>query len=86
MDLFGGVDAKIAGAREVMAYRARLDAGDAAPRDTLVMYSAGLGYNIRERIRIGVDAEFMKRRSALASRGYQSNRVFASLAWGVRPQ
>jgi Putative beta-barrel porin 2 len=86
MDLLGGVDVKVVGGRDVMAYKTRLGAVPAPPRDTHVLYGAGLGYNLRERIRIGIDAESSRRTSAFAPRGYRSNRVFASLAWGVRQQ
>lgn len=72
--------------RDVIEYRARLGSEDAVPRDTLVSYGGGVGYSFRQRLRIGVDAERSTRRSALASRGYTNNRVFASLTWGVRPQ
>ncbi len=85
-DLFGGVDVRVLGGREVIAYRAVLDAAAPAPRDSVVIYGGGVGYNVRDRLRVGVDAEHSTRSSGLAPRGYTGNRVFASLTWGVRQQ
>jgi hypothetical protein len=85
MELFGGIDVKLLGGRDVMNYRG-LDGGGDAGRDAVVTYGFGLGYNVRERVRIGVDAEFLERTSPDAARGYTNNRVFGTLVWGVRAQ
>lgn len=85
MELFGGVDVKITGGRDVMGYRA-LAGGEPAGRDTVLTYGGGLGYNLGERTRVGVDADFTRRSSGDAGREYTNNRVFATLVWGVRPQ
>lgn len=83
--LVGGIDVKLLGGREVMNYRG-LDGGGDAGRDTVVSYGFGLGYNVRDRIRIGVDAEFLERTSPDAARGYTNNRVLGTLVWGIRQQ
>ncbi len=83
MDLFGGVDVKLMAGRDVMAYRP-VEAVEIRGRDTVVNYGLGLGYNVRDNIRIGVDADFIERKSAQAPRGYTNNRVFGTLVWGVR--
>jgi hypothetical protein len=84
-ELFGGFDVKIMGGREVMEYR-DLGGDSTAGRDTLVNYGVGIGYNIRENVRVGVDADFLERQSADAPRRYTNNRVFGTLVWGVRQQ
>lgn len=84
MDLFGGLDVRVVAGRDVIQYRAPLDSDVIAPRDRLVLYGGGLGYNIRDRMRAGIDAEHSTRKSELAPRGYAHTRVFASLTWGVR--
>lgn len=84
-DLFGGIDVKLTAGRDTMTYRA-LDSGARVGRDTVVTYGVGVGYNVRDTIRIGVDADFVERTSAEALRGYTNNRVFGTLVWGVRQQ
>lgn len=84
MDLFGGVDVRLGGGRDVIDYRARLDADGLVPRDTVVSYGGGVGYSIGQRLRLAVDGERSTRRSALPLRGYTGNRVFGSLTWRVR--
>lgn len=88
MEMFGGLDVQVSGAREVMNYK-RLAAAapddDAPPRDVYHLYSIGLGFTFRK-IRFGLDGEFSQRRSKSVDRGFENNRVFGTLSWGATPQ
>jgi len=84
MDLFGGLDVRLTGGRDVMNYRPR--AGVAEPgKDAFVVYGAGLGYSLLK-MRFGVDAEIWERESGRAGRGYRNNRIMGSLNWGASPR
>lgn len=84
-DLFAGLDVKVTGGREVMRYRA-LGEAETPGRDVYDVYGAGLGYTLANNMRLGVDAEFSERKSGRAGRGFQNNRIFGTLTWGVNPQ
>lgn len=81
--LAGGFDVRVTGGRESLAYR---NLGVSAPTglDRFIVYGAGIGYRIGTRARLGVDAEHSRRSSdRTADRGFEKNRVFGSLSWGV---
>jgi hypothetical protein len=82
-DLFNRIDVRVTGGREVMAYKP-LAGIPTAPRDVVVMYGGGLGYNLTSKIRIGVDAEHIQRKAEEKSRGYTSDRLLATVVWGVK--
>lgn len=84
-DLFAGLDVKVAAGHDVLNYRPVAGGGSVA-KDTYNVYSVGLGYTVRERIRVGVDAEFYERQSARAGRSFENNRIFGTLTWGAKPQ
>lgn len=88
LELFGGLDVQVSGARDVMNYKRRQDVlpdEDSSDRDVYHLYSFGLGFTVRK-IRFGVDGEFSQRRSAHAGRGFENNRVFGTISWGAIPQ
>lgn len=82
-DLFGGLDVRLSGGQEVLSYKP-LRGTASAPRDRLLLYSLGLGYNVTRKLRVGVDAEFTQRKAEEGSRGYKSDRVMGTVVWGVR--
>jgi len=81
-ELVGPFDVRGTATRQLLAYRAFRGAerpGD----DTVTGYGGGFGYRLRERLRLGVNAEWARRDSDLASdREYRNRRIFASLTWG----
>jgi len=86
-ELVGPFDVRGTGQYQVMAYRGHTStSGSAGPGDdTLTSYGGGFGYRIRERLRIGINADWTERRSELSDdRGYTARRIFASLTWGVQ--
>lgn len=87
--LIGPVDIRATGTHQLMAYRTDQSAGSAAPLagdDTFTNYGAGVGYRIRDRARIGINADWSHRASEISfERTYRNRRVFASVTWGVQP-
>jgi hypothetical protein len=81
-ELVGPFDMRWTGTRQLLAYRAFRGAqrpGD----DTVTGYGGGFGYRLRERLRLGLNAEWSRRDSDLAlDREYRNRRIFASLTWG----
>lgn len=83
--LVGPFDVRLTGTRQLLAYRASRDTLLAARPgdDTVTGYGGGFGYRIRERLRIGLNAEWLGRDSQLSpDREYRNRRIFASLTWG----
>lgn len=80
--LVGPFDVRGTGTRQLLAYRA-IGAAARPGDDTVIGYGGGVGYRLRERLRIGLNAEWSRRDSQLASdREYRNRRIFASLTWG----
>ena len=75
--LFGEVDLQGKVTRSLFDYSARPT--QPSHTDTLDTAGGSLGYNLRNRTRIGLNYEYARRRSpAFASRNYQRRRVFIS--------
>ena len=75
--LFGNVDVQGKATRSKFDYSAR--AAQEGHTDTLDVVSGSLGYNLRNRTRIGLNYEYARRRSpAFELRNYQRRRVFLS--------
>ena len=83
-ELVGPLDLRLTGTRHLMAYRASSTAATERPGDdTLTGYGGGFGYRLRERLRVGLNAEWTRRDSELSlDREYRNRRIFASLTWG----
>ena len=83
--LVGPLDLRLTGARQLLAYRG-LGGGDAAERpgdDAVSTYGGGIGYRLRDRLRLGLNVEWSGRDSDLSDdREYRNRRIFASLTWG----
>jgi hypothetical protein len=86
-ELVGPFDVRVMGSRQLLAYRAdrSLLVSERPGDDTVTSYGGGFGYRIRERIRLGLDAEWTRRSSELSTdREYRGRRIFASLSWGAQ--
>jgi hypothetical protein len=84
--LIGGpFDVKVTGTRQALDYRQSEAPETRGSADTYTSYGGGVGYRLRQRMRLGVDAEWVRRRSDRTSgREFHNRRIFASLSWGTR--
>ena len=82
--LAGPFEMRLTGARQLMAYRGTTLADTERPGDDIYSsYGGGLGYRIRELLRLGVNIEWSGRDSQLSDdREYRNRRIFASVTWG----
>jgi hypothetical protein len=56
-----------------------------ASSDLYTSYGGGIGYRLRQRMRLGLDAEWVRRSSdRTTSREFDNRRIFASLTWRTR--
>lgn len=78
----GPFDVKLSAGRNSMRYRVR--GNDAArPTDTFFTYSAGAGYRLTRRLRLGVNADWSSRESEISpNRTYENNRIYGTVTWG----
>jgi hypothetical protein len=84
--LVGPFDLRTTGSRQLLAYRGHraIFAVERPGDDTVTTYGFGAGYRIRERVRLGVNAEWSRRDSELGlERTFRNRRLFASLTWGT---
>lgn len=80
--LVGPFDVEALGGRERLDYR-QIDPGEDDRVDTARTIGAGLGYRIRENVRMGVTWELTRRDSDRDDRRYERQRVFATLTYGL---
>jgi hypothetical protein len=60
--------------------------GDTGPTtsDIYFQYSAGMGYRLRPRLRLGVAGDWIHRDSGTsADRVFENNRIYGTLSWGT---
>ena len=83
--LIGGpFDVKVSGTRQGLDYRYAERSDARASNDIYSAYGGGVGYRLRQRMRLGIDAEWARRSSdRTSSREFHNRRIFASLSWGV---
>jgi hypothetical protein len=83
--LAGPFDLRLTGSRQLLAYRG-LRGEPAAERpgdDTVSSYGGGIGYRLRDQLRLGLNAEWSGRDSQLSlDREYRNRRIFVSVTWG----
>jgi hypothetical protein len=80
--LVGPFDIRATVGRERLGYRE--PGSDSTSRtDTADLLSAGVGYRLRDDIRLGVAWETARRESARPDRGYDRHRLVASLTYGL---
>ena len=85
--LVGPFDVRATGSRQLLEYRGNQETVGAADPgdDTATSYGVGGGYRIRERLRLGINADWSRRKSEISSeREYRNHRIFASLTWGAQ--
>lgn len=86
--LVGPIDVKATGTRQRLAYRTEQTvdaAAGTAGSDTFTSYGGGVGYKIRDRVRLGVNVDWSNRASEISFlRTYRNRRVYASLTWGAQ--
>ncbi|OFW07954.1 MAG: hypothetical protein A3H96_24260 [Acidobacteria bacterium RIFCSPLOWO2_02_FULL_67_36] len=79
--LGAGIDVRAVANRQTLAYQA---AGDAEGRtDHVDLVGAGTGYRFRGKMRLGINWDYARRRSAESDRQYVSRRLYASLTFGT---
>lgn len=86
--LVGPFDVKATGTEQVMSYRGNAT-GTVVPgtigSDIYKSYGGGVGYKIRDRVRLGLNADWSNRGSDLSfDRTYRNRRIYASLTWGAQ--
>jgi hypothetical protein len=82
--VFGGLDLRVTGGRDVMNYRP-LEGDDDPGRDVYHSYGGGLAYRFPNNMQVGLDAEVFRRVSGQAAdREYRNHRIFGTFTWGAR--
>ena len=81
----GPFDVRLTGSRQSLAYRGVR--GQPIPErpgnDTVNSYGGGIGYRLREQLRLGLNAEWSGRDSQRSlDREYRNRRIFAAVTWG----
>lgn len=79
--VIGRFDVQATGGRHRLDYRSGLI--DAARVDRADVVGAGVGFRIRENLRLGINGEYARRQSERAARQYERRRIFASLNYGT---
>jgi hypothetical protein len=75
---------KVTGTRQALDYRQSEAPETRGSADTYTSSGGGVGYRLRPRMRLGVDAEWVRRSSdRTSSREFHNRRIFASLSWGT---
>jgi hypothetical protein len=81
----GPLDVQLSAGRQRLEYRnneAALDPSVVERADTLVIWSAGLGYRLGDTARIGISYEDASRDSPLQLRTFDRHRIYGSLSYG----
>jgi len=82
--LGGPFELRLTGSRQLLAYRGiNLTATERPGDDAVTGYGGGIGYRIRELLRLGLTLDWSSRDSDLSGdREYRNRRIFASVTWG----
>jgi len=78
----GPFDVRVAGTLQ------SLDYGQSNPgqsSDTYKAYGGGVGYRLRQTLRVGVNVEWSRRDSDVADRAFNNHRVYGTFTWGTAP-
>jgi hypothetical protein len=80
--LVGPVDVRLTAGRERLGYR-EMESGAGERTDTVDTVGAGIGYRLRDDIRLGISWESTNRTSDRPDRRYDRRRLVASLSYGL---
>jgi len=78
----GPFDVRVTGTLQSLDY-GQSNAGQSS--DTYKSYGGGVGYRIRQTLRVGVNVEWSRRDSEVADRAFNNNRVYGTFTWGTAP-
>jgi hypothetical protein len=76
------VDVRLTAGRERLGYR-EMESGAGERTDTVDTVGAGIGYRLRDDIRLGISWESTNRTSDRPDRRYDRRRLVASLSYGL---
>jgi len=78
----GPFDVRVTGTLQSLDY-GQSNAGQSS--DTYKSYGGGVGYRIRQTLRVGVNVEWSHRDSEVADRAFNNHRVYGTFTWGTAP-
>ena len=78
----GPFDVRVTGTLQSLDY-SESNAGQTP--DTFTSYGGGVGYRIRQTLRVGINAEWSHRASDQPERAFRNNRIFGTFTWGTAP-
>jgi hypothetical protein len=80
----GPFDVKLTGTRQTLDYRHALSAATTPTDDVFTSYGGGVGYRVRQRLRIGINGDWSHRKSdRAADRRFRNHRIFGTVTWGT---
>jgi hypothetical protein len=78
----GPIDLRLTGGRSRLHYQSPA-LTDASDEDVAYTYGTGLGWRVRERFKVGVNADWWARESERgADRGFDNRKIYAFVTWG----
>lgn len=80
--IVGPFDVQAVAGAERLVYEPRADAPNAAHRDRLRTLGGGVGYQLAENSRLGLNVEHIERSSPIEQRRYSRRRIYGSLTYG----
>jgi Putative beta-barrel porin 2 len=82
--LSGRFDVKATGTRQQLDYHRSITGPTTVPDDVYTSYGGGVGYRVRQRLRVGINGDWSHRKSdRSADRAFHNHRVFATVTWGT---
>ena len=80
--IVGPFDVQAVAGAERLVYEPRADAPNAAHGDRLRTLGGGIGYQLAENSRLGLNIEHTERSSPIEQRRYSRRRIYGSLTYG----
>lgn len=83
--LAGPFDVRLMGSRQSLEYRGLRGqvVAERTGNDSVNSYGGGIGYRVRDQLRLGINAEWSGRDSQRSlDREYRNRRIYASVTWG----
>lgn len=80
----GPFDVKVTGTRQLLDYSRSISGVTGPADDRYTAYGGGVGYRIRQRLRLGINADWSHRNSDRdTDRTFRNNRIFGTVTWGT---